>query len=346
MSVPSAIAAAVAQGVPPPAGYSDDETDDEEGGDHLAQYVANNHHRRAAALTPTSPPAPRRIETTQPSQPVRKFSRQEEEDRDQPPLGPSQVGASGWRNPPPHEPLPSVPFTAGSPQRSARSGSVPDLDFYDRSSRRPSGAPGSGSPIMAAGRKQSAPSTEYEGGGGARLLELRKRSGDAGSPKGMFSVGVGQAGTEGAATGGGPGGPPPARKQSVQDSAIRYGGSPGALPPSPAMTPPGMQRSFTSPAAADGAPPLSAPPAGGGLMKVRMHYESDVFIIAVPVRATAEVLRGRVEKKVRLSGNRDSGRLTMKWRDPEGRFVEIEGDEDVARAFEVARGGAVGGERG
>ncbi|KAJ3129117.1 hypothetical protein HK101_005292, partial [Irineochytrium annulatum] len=77
---------------------------------------------------------------------------------------------------------------------------------------------------------------------------------------------------------------------------------------------------------------------------VRTHYESDVFVIAIPSRgATYAELVARVERKIRLCGSVSPGdlgrRIRMSWRDDNGDYISVAGDEDVAMAFEAAKRG-------
>ncbi|KAJ3103566.1 hypothetical protein HDU96_009219 [Phlyctochytrium bullatum] len=177
------------------------------------------------------------------------------------------------------------------------------------------------------------------------------------------------------------GGPPQMPLPPPPSAGIGMGGAPLGPPPSmplpqaPAGGPPNMRRAPTAPLPslppsdgpgsggsaslhsplpnpnppASGGPPsaaASAAPAGGaggaGYFKVRTHYESDVFVIAIPYRgATFAELQERIERKIRLCGSQspaDLGRkIRIRYRDEDGDLVAINGDEDVALAFEVAR---------
>ncbi|KAJ3415667.1 hypothetical protein HDV05_004345 [Chytridiales sp. JEL 0842] len=124
-------------------------------------------------------------------------------------------------------------------------------------------------------------------------------------------------------------------------------------PPSASSTPSQQQQPLSSSQPSTStAPPMSTP----SFIKVRTHYGSDVFMIAIPTRgATYAELQSRVERKIRLCGAQsptDLGRpLMMRYMDEErggsggGGYVSVENDEDVVVAFEKARRGG-GTERG
>ncbi|KAJ3302948.1 hypothetical protein HDU76_005434 [Blyttiomyces sp. JEL0837] len=90
-----------------------------------------------------------------------------------------------------------------------------------------------------------------------------------------------------------------------------------------------------------------------GFIKVKTHYENDVFVIAIPARGAAfGELVTRIERKIRLCGGRspgDQGRvMRMRYRRGEvvtggeeggDGWVEVLSDEDVAVAFDLARFG-------
>ncbi|KAJ3217452.1 hypothetical protein HDU67_007922 [Dinochytrium kinnereticum] len=79
-----------------------------------------------------------------------------------------------------------------------------------------------------------------------------------------------------------------------------------------------------------------------GFIKVRTHYESDIFVIAIPSKGSSYAeLQARIERKIRLCGGKspaDLGRrIRIRYMDDDGDMIGLNGDEDVSMAFEMAR---------
>ncbi|KAH9276478.1 hypothetical protein BASA83_001177 [Batrachochytrium salamandrivorans] len=151
----------------------------------------------------------------------------------------------------------------------------------------------------------------------------------------------------------------------------------GGLPLPPSLIP-GMRERMTSPAPPGGqqqrpsltavtnvvsgtafplsssSTPTSATGSGGAsnamsttsiapLIKIKTYYGSDVILIAVPSRGTTyRDLVAKITRKIRLNNvalpeGRD---IRLRYRDEEGDYVSMNGDDDVSMAFELARSGA------
>lgn len=80
-------------------------------------------------------------------------------------------------------------------------------------------------------------------------------------------------------------------------------------------------------------------------IKIKMHYGSGVFVVAVPAGCSFTELQSRMERKVRLCGEAvpEGKRLRMRYKDEDGDFITINNSEDVSMAFETGRG--VNGEK-
>jgi hypothetical protein len=151
-----------------------------------------------------------------------------------------------------------------------------------------------------------------------------------------------------------PMGPPPGQALPAPPPIRRAPTAPLPSPPSSSS----MDKSnypLMPPSVSGGNPGGAAPPSMGStpsFIKVRTHYGSDVFMIAIPTRgASYTELQSRVERKIRLCGAQsptDLGRtIRMTYVDEEtGGMVGVENDGDVVLAFEKAKNAKGGGERG
>lgn len=75
-------------------------------------------------------------------------------------------------------------------------------------------------------------------------------------------------------------------------------------------------------------------------VKVKVHYNEDIFVIHVPRTTEFVDLVDKVEKKIRLCGpRRDDGPLRVKYRDEDGDMISLGSTEDVQMAFESFRPG-------
>ena len=88
-------------------------------------------------------------------------------------------------------------------------------------------------------------------------------------------------------------------------------------------------------------PPGSENIEGSALVKVKVHFHEDIFVIQVPRMTEYEELVERVGKKIRLCGpRRDDGPLRVKYKDEDGDLVSLGSTEDVQMAFEAFRPGS------
>ncbi|KZT11071.1 uncharacterized protein LAESUDRAFT_643658 [Laetiporus sulphureus 93-53] len=72
-----------------------------------------------------------------------------------------------------------------------------------------------------------------------------------------------------------------------------------------------------------------------GLVKVKVHFHEDIFVIQVPRATEYDELVEKVGKKIRLCGpRRDDGPLRVKYKDEDGDLVSLGSTEDVQMAFE------------
>lgn len=77
-----------------------------------------------------------------------------------------------------------------------------------------------------------------------------------------------------------------------------------------------------------------------GVVKVKVHFLEDIFVIQVPRMTEYEELVERVGRKIRLCGpRREDGPLRVKYVDEDGDQVSIGSTEDVQMAFETMRPG-------
>jgi len=89
-----------------------------------------------------------------------------------------------------------------------------------------------------------------------------------------------------------------------------------------------------------------APNGGGGHVglsppvKVKVHYNEDIFVIHVPRSTDFSDLVDKVEKKIRLCGpRREDSPLRVKYKDEDGDMISLGSTEDVQMAFESFRPG-------
>lgn len=89
-----------------------------------------------------------------------------------------------------------------------------------------------------------------------------------------------------------------------------------------------------------------APNGGGGHVglsppvKVKVHYNEDIFVIHVPRSTDFSDLVDKVEKKIRLCGpRREDSPLRVKYKDEDGDMISLRSTEDVQMAFESFRPG-------
>ena len=73
------------------------------------------------------------------------------------------------------------------------------------------------------------------------------------------------------------------------------------------------------------------------LIKVKVFYGSDIFVIALPGICSIEELLSKIERKIQLAGtNLPSGRrIKLRYKDEDGDFIQIFGDDDLTLAFDV-----------
>jgi cell division control protein 24 len=75
-------------------------------------------------------------------------------------------------------------------------------------------------------------------------------------------------------------------------------------------------------------------------IKVKVHFNEDIFVVHVTARVEFAELVEKVGKKIRLCGpRRDDGPLRVKYRDEDGDMVSLGSTEDVQMAFESVRAG-------
>ncbi|KAJ3136900.1 hypothetical protein HDU90_002466 [Geranomyces variabilis] len=112
--------------------------------------------------------------------------------------------------------------------------------------------------------------------------------------------------------------------------------------------------SITSAGSASSNNPPPTPITGGApSVRVKMHYGTDVFVVAVPATCSFPELQSKMERKVRMCGGAaaaavsDGRRFRMRYRDEDGDLIAINDSRDVAMAFEAAsRAGPTAGDRG
>ncbi|KAL4074032.1 hypothetical protein V8B97DRAFT_2075448 [Scleroderma yunnanense] len=97
---------------------------------------------------------------------------------------------------------------------------------------------------------------------------------------------------------------------------------------------PSRSRTFESLTSNGGHLGLSPP------VKVKVHYNEDIFVIHVPRSTDFSDLVDKVEKKIRLCGpRRDDSPLRVKYKDEDGDMISLRSTEDVQMAFESFRPG-------
>lgn len=109
-----------------------------------------------------------------------------------------------------------------------------------------------------------------------------------------------------------------------------YGSSESSL----GGTVPSRSRTFESLVLNGGHVGLSPP------VKVKVHYNEDIFVIHVPRSTDFSDLVDKVEKKIRLCGPRpEDSPLRVKYKDEDGDMISLGSTEDVQMAFESFRPG-------
>lgn len=84
------------------------------------------------------------------------------------------------------------------------------------------------------------------------------------------------------------------------------------------------------------APDMALPPSIADLVKVKVHFMDDIFVIQVPKSTEYEDLVKKVGNKIRLCGpRRDDGPLKVKYLDEDGDYVSLGSTEDVQMAFDT-----------
>ncbi|TPX63017.1 hypothetical protein PhCBS80983_g00047 [Powellomyces hirtus] len=89
-------------------------------------------------------------------------------------------------------------------------------------------------------------------------------------------------------------------------------------------------------------PPLT-PVSSVPSVRIKMHYGTDVFVVAVPATCTFLELQSKMERKVRICGGAaaasisEGRRFRMRYRDEDGDFIAINDNRDVSMAFEANR---------
>ncbi|KAL0956698.1 hypothetical protein HGRIS_002821 [Hohenbuehelia grisea] len=80
---------------------------------------------------------------------------------------------------------------------------------------------------------------------------------------------------------------------------------------------------------------------GSGAVKIKVHFNEDIFVIQVPRITDYDELLDKVGKKIRLCGpRRDDGPLRVKYKDEDGDMISLGSTEDVQMAFEQYRPGS------
>lgn len=75
-------------------------------------------------------------------------------------------------------------------------------------------------------------------------------------------------------------------------------------------------------------------------VKVKVHFQDDIFVIQVPRSTEFSQLVDKVGKKIRLCGpRRDDAPFRVKYRDEDGDLISLGSTEDVQMAFEAFRPG-------
>lgn len=75
-------------------------------------------------------------------------------------------------------------------------------------------------------------------------------------------------------------------------------------------------------------------------VKVKVHYNEDIFLITIPRMAEYGDLVDKVGRKIKLCApRRVDGPLRVKYRDEDGDLVSLGSTEDVQMAFDMLRPG-------
>lgn len=70
------------------------------------------------------------------------------------------------------------------------------------------------------------------------------------------------------------------------------------------------------------------------MVKVKVHFGNDIFVIQVPRTTEYHELVEKVGRKIRLcGGRREDGPLRVKYEDEEGDMISMRSTEDVDMAF-------------
>lgn len=76
----------------------------------------------------------------------------------------------------------------------------------------------------------------------------------------------------------------------------------------------------------------------GGVLKVKLSFQNDLYIVKVPTDVSYSALLERTERKIRNCGHRidgnDGRHLKIKYQDEDGDFITVNSDEDVQMAME------------
>ncbi|KAF8985164.1 hypothetical protein CPC16_002436 [Podila verticillata] len=102
----------------------------------------------------------------------------------------------------------------------------------------------------------------------------------------------------------------------------------GSLPNSPSTESGRTLRQQTSNGALGGNTPTH--------LKIKVNYQEDSYLIAVPVQCGYAELIERVEKKIRLCGSRrsDAQTLRLRYKDEDNDYIIMKDDDDISLAFE------------
>ncbi|KAJ3175845.1 hypothetical protein HDU87_005673 [Geranomyces variabilis] len=99
---------------------------------------------------------------------------------------------------------------------------------------------------------------------------------------------------------------------------------------------------YTNNTSSSNNPPPTPITGGAPSVRVKMHYGTDVFVVAVPATCSFPELQSKMERKVRMCGGAaaaavsDGRRFRMRYRDEDGDLIAINDSRDVAMAFEAA----------
>lgn len=76
-----------------------------------------------------------------------------------------------------------------------------------------------------------------------------------------------------------------------------------------------------------------------GLLKVKVFYGSDIFVIALAGICSYAELVSKIERKIQLAGTNlpEGHSIKLRYKDEDGDFIQIFGDEDLLLAFDVCR---------